>query len=89
MNSRNLARIEALRNAAVKPVLSYEEFYYHFYHRYAQIQDQATFHERYADAYSYAFDHITPAIDPGELIVGKPVHFLPEENREEWTYLSP
>lgn len=88
MDSRNLARIEKLRNAAVKPVLSYEEFYYHFYRRYDQIKEQGTFHERYADAYAYAFDHITPCIDPGELIVGKPVHFLPEENRAEWNMLK-
>ena len=47
MDNYNLARIEALRNTAVKPALSYEEFYYHFYHRYAQIQDQGTFNERF------------------------------------------
>jgi len=88
MDRYNLDRIENLRAAAVKPVLSYEEFYYHFYHRYAQIQNQGTFNERYADAYAYAFDHIEPAIDGGELIVGKPVHFLSEENREEWNYLK-
>jgi len=88
MNPYNQNRVETLRASAVKPSLSYEDFYYHFYHHYAQIKDQKDFNECYADAYAYAFAQLSPVIDDGELIVGKPVHFLDESCRDEWEHLK-
>ena len=65
-------RIEKLREKAVKPYVSLQEFFLHFYRRY--IDNDALLHPelRYADAPRHAFSHAAPSIDEGELIVGKP-----------------
>lgn len=76
-------RIRMLRDKAVEPVISYDEFYYHFFKCMSQSEDQGTFEQRYVKAYSYAFAHVTPCIDDGELIVGKCSHLLAEEKKKE------
>ncbi len=80
-------RIEKLREKAVKPCVSLQEFFLHFYRRY--IDNDALLHPelRYADALRYAFSHAAPSIDEGELIVGKPGARLSPEEQEEYDQL--
>jgi len=87
MNERNRERIERLRDAAVEPFISYDEFYLHFYRRYAENAALGVKEKRYADAYRYAYEQASPSIFDGELIVGRGAKALSEEQREEWKTL--
>ncbi|MBO4299393.1 MAG: hypothetical protein J5998_11400, partial [Clostridia bacterium] len=78
------ARIEALRQAAVEPVICYDGFYLAFFERYAENEALSTREARYADAYAHAFDGVEPVIDEGELIVGKASRPLPPEKAARW-----
>ena len=78
-----MERIESLRRAELDHVHCYDEFFYLFYKRY----DESTLgseYERYADAFYYAFSHLTPMITDGELIVGELRGSLSGKAREEW-----
>lgn len=88
MNIYDRERVEILRQKAISPIISYQEFYLYFYRRYAQNQNLDKPELRYADAYAYAFENITISIDDGELIVGKPNHLLNENEQVEWHILS-
>ena len=88
MDQYNSLRIERLRDAAVEPVISYEEFYFHFYRRHSENESLGSREARYADAYRYAFERVTPIIDEGELIVGKCRTRLNETESAEWLTLK-
>ncbi len=75
-------RIDLLRQAAVRPPLSYEEFYLHFY-RFIQGRDEPL-ELRVAHASAYAYENTRVHISDGELIVGRSVNDLTEEERAEW-----
>ena len=77
-------RIEALRQAAIEPVICYDGFYLAFFERWARNRDLPTLEERYADAYVHAFEGMEPVIDEGELIVGKVSNPLPAGDVERW-----
>ncbi len=77
-------RIEALRLAAIEPVICYDGFYLAFFERWARNGDLPTLEERYADAYVHAFDGMEPVIDESELIVGKASNPLPAGDAERW-----
>ena len=62
MDGKNRERIERLRNAAVEPYISCDEFYFNFYRRYAENEQLGVREKRYADAYRYAHEHTTPYI---------------------------
>ncbi len=87
MDEHNLARINALRAAALNAPFAYNEFYLHYFRRFAENEALGSLEERYADAYSCAFRQMNPIIDEGELIVGKSVTPLTEEQQAEWTEL--
>jgi len=87
MDIRNRERIERLRNAAVEPYISYDEFYLNFYRRYAENEQLGVKEKRYADAYRYAYEHTTPCIGEDELIVGRGAVRLTDEQRMEWESL--
>ncbi len=87
MNERNTARLAALRAAALDAPHAYQEFYLYYFRRFAQNENLGRLEERYADAYSYAFWHMTPVIDEGELIVGKAATPLTGEQKAEWQEL--
>ena len=74
------SRIERLRANAVKPVISYSEFY-DFFNAHFREHPWNTFACRYAEAQRYAYENWTPSIEPGERIVGRPAfrEHSPEE----------
>ena len=86
-----MKRIEKLRQVALdhKHYVDEDEFFYLFYKRYANNQANSE-HERYADAFYYAFSNLTPCISDGELIVGEINTELCGTAAEEWenTYKS-
>ncbi|MBQ8551449.1 MAG: hypothetical protein IJ428_01400 [Clostridia bacterium] len=65
------ARIERLRSRALKPSISYVDFHYRFWKYFLSLDESRSRYDRYAEAYTYAFEHVTPVIDDDELIVGK------------------
>ena len=87
MNERNAARIAALRTGALDAAHAYSEFYLYYFRRFAANEALGRLEDRYADAYSDAFWHMTPVIDDGELIVGKAATPLNEEQKAEWKTL--
>lgn len=68
----DLDRIEVLRLAAVRPNISYGEFYDYFNLAYVNNHGCPRMMERVANAVKYAFERWTVDIAPGELIVGRP-----------------
>lgn len=88
MDGKNRERIERLRNAAVEPYISCDEFYFNFYRRYAENEQLGVREKRYADAYRYAHEHTTPYIAEDELIVGRAAVRLTDEQRAEWESLK-
>lgn len=68
-----------------------EEFHYRFYKDYMnKVNSPKLDMEKYAEAYFNAFSTLTPTISDKELIVGKCVFTLTDEEREEWkNILSP
>lgn len=87
MNEYNAARLAALRAGALDATHAYNEFYLYFFRCFAENEALGRLEERYADAYRYAFRHMTPVIDDGELIVGKAATPLNEEQQTEWQAL--
>jgi len=85
MNEQNIARIERLRERAIEPVICYDEFYLHFYRCLSTLE--GSFESRVAQAWTYAFEHMTPVIDDDELIVGKAGGPLAGEEQAEWMRL--
>lgn len=86
-------RIEHLRQYCLSnpiPVESFrnKEFFYRFYKTYIRDKSE-TEEERYAKSYFAAFSQMTPSISPGELIVGKPISVLTEEEEAEWETILP
>ena len=88
MDEKNRARIERLRDAAVEPFISYDEFYLNFYRRYAENEALGIRERRYADAYRYAYEQTTPFIGEDELIVGRGAVRLTDEQQAEWEALK-
>lgn len=80
-------RIERLREKAIHPTISIQEYCLYFYRRY--IENDALLHPelRYADALKYAFSHATPSIGEDELLVGKADARLSPEEQEEYDKL--
>ncbi len=77
-----MKRIEKLRNEALSPYFS-NEFYYLFYKQYKASADLPEW-ERYAEAFTFAFAHLTPSIPEGELVVGNRNHPMDEAEHKEW-----
>ncbi len=80
-----MERIERLRDRAFADdrFQADMEFYDSFYKRY-DLHPCLSLEERYADAFSYAFANLTPAISEDELIVGNRDISLSDEIRTEW-----
>ncbi len=76
-------RIENLRQIALGHKHSFNEFYYLFYKKYTE-NNASSEYERYADAFYYAFTHLTPNISGRELIVGEIKDNLNGVAKEEW-----
>ena len=76
-------RIRQLRDKAVSPKICYEEFHLNFY-RYFDENKLQLDENNYGDAFYYAFSKITPRIDENELIVGKTVSELTENDSKAW-----
>lgn len=82
-------RLKPLRDAAVRPTISYTRFYLAYFTRFRDNASLGSMEKRYSDAYRLGFDAMTPQIDDGELIVGKAtIPLTPEENRA-WRELIP
>ena len=77
-------RIEILRNGAVAPEITYDEFRLHFY-TYFEENGIAITQDTYGDGYKYACAHVTPVIGEEELIVGRPLSALEGEQAKLWT----
>ncbi|MBQ9115693.1 MAG: hypothetical protein IJY04_01595, partial [Clostridia bacterium] len=77
------ARIEKLRLEALNGKVCHDEFFYRFYSRYGEY-DGTVDMGRYADAYVYAMEGMTPFISEGELVVGKSGNGMNEAERAEW-----
>ena len=82
-----MARVERLRDAAVEPFICYDEFHLYFYEQWAQNAALGSMEKRYADALTHAIDHLTPVIEPEEMIVGRAAHRLSEQEQETWQTL--
>ena len=89
VNKLNIDRIKNLREKALTPCISYQGGYFDFLCRYRENGALGSKEARYADAYTYAVERFIPVIDEGELLVGKPVHPLKEENLSDWEELQP
>ena len=72
MSTYDIDRIEKLRAAAVKPEVTYSEFYDYFNLAYVNDYWNRSFAVRVAKAVESAFENWTIAILHGELIVGRP-----------------
>lgn len=72
MNTYDIDRIEKLRAAAVKPEVTYSEFYDYFNLAYVNDYWNRSTAVRIAHAVESAFLKWTISIAPGELIVGRP-----------------
>ena len=77
------SRIQKLRDMAVAPSMCYFEFYLNFY-RYFEEKGEIYKISGYGDAFYYACSKITPVIDEGELIVGKPVSKMNDFDQKDW-----
>ncbi|MBE5767593.1 MAG: hypothetical protein E7335_10590 [Clostridiales bacterium] len=85
MNAQNTARIERLRTAALEPYICYDEFYLNFYRHISA--SEGSFEARMAQAWAHAFECVEPVIEEDELIVGRAVSRLNDEERAEWKAL--
>jgi len=65
-----MERIEKLRLETLDHKLNLREFFYRFY-EFFDANRHIERHERYGEAFYYAFTHMTPVIADGELIVGR------------------
>ena len=71
-NTYDIDRIEKLRSNAVKPAITYSEFYEYFNLAYVNDYWNRSTAVRVALSLKSAFEHWTVDIEPGELIVGRP-----------------
>lgn len=78
-----MERIEKLREAALCHVHDNSEFFYLFHKQYG-VSEGRTDYQKYADAFFFAFSHLTPRISAGELIVGKTGGGFDGAERAEW-----
>lgn len=76
-------RIEILRKNALENKICLDEFFYKFYKQYYS-SEKTSKEERYADAFYFAFSHLTSCISDGELIVGKCEDCLSLHELSEW-----
>lgn len=76
-------RIELLRQESLSCVPLSEEFYYHFYKQYTELES-LSYWDRYAESFYYAFSSLTPSITPGELLLGKRWAPLSSSASAEW-----
>ena len=81
-------RLKALRDAAVAPQITYEQFRFAFYDKLSGNESMGAFEYRYVDAYCWACEQVTPVIDPGELIVGKCRTPLTAQQEQRWQQLQ-
>ena len=81
-------RINRLREKAVEPVVTREEFYYHFFRRFAENGALGDDETRYADALSYAFGQVETPIPEDVLLVGRSEKVLEGAEKEEWEALK-
>ncbi len=81
-------RLSTLRDAAVAPQITYDQFRFAFYDKLSGNQELGTFEYRYVDAYKWACEQVTPVIDPGELIVGKCRTPLTQQQEQRWQQLQ-
>ena len=72
MHEYDKARIDLLRERALKPVISYDEFYGFFNAAFLERAGNPSFKRRIAESVKEAFSRWTADIEPGELIVGRP-----------------
>ena len=84
MNTYDIDRIEKLRSFAVKPAVTYSEFYDYFNLAYVNDYWNRSTAVRVAKAIESAFENWTVAITRGELIVGRPGH-----RYDEWAKENP
>lgn len=82
MSTYDIDRIEKLRAAAVKPEVTYSEFYDYFNLAYVNDYWNRSTAVRVAKAVESAFENWTVAITHGELIVGRPVKRYAEWAKE-------
>lgn len=83
------ARIDALRQAALEPVIDYTPFYYYFQKAYLRHRWESSGARRYALALTEAYQNWAVSIDPGEWIVGKPSSVpLTAEEQAEWATIN-
>ena len=76
--------IDRLRENALSPRISYDEFYAYFNAAYLDGWGNPSFKRRIAEAVKDAYSRWTVSIEPGELIVGRPAsspHTPEEEER--------
>ncbi len=85
---KNKKRIDLLRERPLNAEIRYDEFHMKFYRRFAENAGVGCLEERYADAYTYAFENLSLSIDDGELIVGKVNYSLTDEEKAEWEILK-
>ena len=81
-------RIENLREQALRGAWSLDQVYFNFYRIFEKNAALGSLEKRFANAYDFALSEIEPSIDEGELILGKPVHFLDPRDCEEWERLK-
>lgn len=79
MNAPRRQVIETLREEALAGAVDVTEFMFRFYEKYGFSDDApGSEWERYAEAYRYAMEHITPVLTPNEPIVGRRAPLAPE-----------
>ena len=83
MDEKNIKRIKTLRDAAICSVRKDTDFLLYFYEKYEELSDKS-YWERYAGSYMHAFSEIKPTISDGELIVGKIVRDLTDDETARW-----
>ena len=72
MSSYDKMRIDLLRSRALKPAISYDEFYGFFNAAFLERAVNPSFKRRLAESVWEAYSRWTVGIEPGELIVGHP-----------------
>ncbi len=78
-----MERIQKLRELAFAEGVFSDRFFYLFYKEYHRLRDLEET-ERYAQAFYYAFENMTPSISDEELIVGKRDVPFSEQEWIEW-----
>ena len=85
-NEANKARIERLRERAVEPAVSYNQFHLYFFRHLTSNDESLPLEQCYGEAFYHAFSHIALSIEEDELIVGRSVPPTETELRE-WEIL--